>query len=313
LYLWVLISISVTGRPLYHHSNHPIKWVRLTGVIVAVDDFYGRKVYTLDDSSGKCIECTCPAPAPPKPTTLSSAAVPAVTITEPALKEPEGPTVTNPKVPWDEVDVGVVVKIKGGIREFRDERQVEIIKVEVLRSTDQEVRCWNEVLAFRRDILSVPWVVSREQEEKYKRRAMREKRHEKKGKVEDGKYKKGAGRDDGREKRSAESRDFDKQRHSAETRAENSGTRHKRGADDRNGESERRQKARTEDQDRKPEKRQEKPIEDIDAVLRRERKDRERRERHEHKAKSRRDGDGLGPANKANYPSLAARRMAAGK
>jgi len=306
LYLWLLISIDTTGIPLYHHSNHPIKWVRLTGVIVAVDEFYGRKVYTLDDSSGKCIECTCPAPLPPKSTTLP----PAVTVTKPnAPQQPEGPTVTNPKVPWDEVDVGAVVKIKGGIREFRDERQVEIIKVEVLRSTDQEVKCWNEVLAFRKDILSVPWVVTREQEEKYKRRAMRDKRHEKKGKVENGRYQKETGnRDVGKEKRSAESRGYDKQRQSAETRAEHSGTRHKRSVDDRNGQSERRQRVRTEDQDAKPERRQGKPmiegrdvgLHEVAQRLTSERKDRERRERHEQKVKIRKDGDGLAPANKAN-------------
>jgi hypothetical protein len=70
--------------------------------------------------------------------------------------------------------VGAVVKIKGGINTFRDQKQVEIIKVEVLKSTDQEVRCWNEVLEFRKDVLRVPWVVTPEQEEKCRRRAMKE-------------------------------------------------------------------------------------------------------------------------------------------
>ncbi|TVY36320.1 Protein stn1, partial [Lachnellula subtilissima] len=145
------------GRPVYHHGNHPVKWVRVTGVIVAVDEFYGRKVVTLDDSSGMCIECTCPAPAPQAATLRADAAArPTVVVTRnkaaAVAQQTEGPTVANPKIPWDDVDVGVVVKIKGAVKDFReDERQVEIIKVEVLRSTDQEVRCWDEVFAFRRE------------------------------------------------------------------------------------------------------------------------------------------------------------------
>jgi hypothetical protein len=278
-----------------------------------MDEFYGRKVYTLDDSSGVCIECTCPAPLPPKSATLPPAAPLTVIVTknEPAEQKTEGPTVTNPKIPWDEVDVGVVVKIKGGIRDFRGERQVEIIKVEVLKSTDQEVRCWDEVLAFRREILSVPWVVSAEMEEKYKRRAMREKRHEKKGKTEDGKQKRSVGSrvDDGkRQKRTEDSRG-------------KSDMRQKRSASDQDGQSERRQATKTEDRDGKPEK-EKRTVDDRNAALNevneglgRERKDQERRERHENKAKRRKDGDGDGfdPANKANYPSLAVRRRAAGK
>jgi endo-1,3(4)-beta-glucanase len=47
--------------------------------------------------------------------------------------------------------------------------QIEVIKIEVLRGTEQEVKCWDEVLAFRRDVLSKPWSVSAEEEEKCKR------------------------------------------------------------------------------------------------------------------------------------------------
>ncbi|TVY42884.1 hypothetical protein LOCC1_G003974, partial [Lachnellula occidentalis] len=280
------------GRPVYHHGNHPVKWVRLTGVVVAMDEFYGRKVVTLDDSSGMCIECTCPAP---QAATLPADTRPTVVVTrnKPVAQQIEGPTVTNPKIPWDEVDVGVVVKIKGAIRNFRDDqRQVEMIKVEVLRSTDQEVRCWDEVLAFRREVLSVPWVVSAEMEEKYKRRAMREKGHEKKGKIEDGKHQK-----------------------SAENSRGKSDMRHKSSATAQDVQADRRREARTEEQGGKLEKKH-KRVHEVSDGLRRERKERERRGRHEYKAKRRLDdgnGDGLDPANKANYPSLAVRRRVAGK
>lgn len=177
-----------TGRETYHHGNHPIKWVRVTGVIVAVDEFSARRVYTIDDSSGMSIECTCPAPPPaalPVPTHLAQ-----VTVTKEARTStvqnrnsaPEKPasstpSVETPLVPWDDIDVGSVVKIKGKPGAFRDVFQVNIIKLEVIRSTEQEVRCWNEVLAFRKEVLRVPWVVSQEAEDRFRKRAEREKQY----------------------------------------------------------------------------------------------------------------------------------------
>ncbi|RDL39612.1 uncharacterized protein BP5553_03952 [Venustampulla echinocandica] len=179
------------GRPLYHHGNHPVKWVRITGVIVAVDDFFGRRVYTLDDSSGMCIECTCPAP--PSPNTAASAPTTKPQPTNPTkFNNPKteeavsGPSTSNPKIPWDEVDVGVVVKLKGCVTTFRDQKQVELIKAEVLRTTDQEIRCWNEVLQFRKEVLRVPWAVSEKHEEKCRRRALKEKARERKSKTKNG-------------------------------------------------------------------------------------------------------------------------------
>jgi endo-1,3(4)-beta-glucanase len=80
------------------------------------------------------------------------------------------------------MDVGVVVKVKGRVGEFREQKQVEVIKVDVLGCTDEEVRCWNEVMDFRRDVLGKVWVVSKEQEEKCRRVRERELRSIGKGK-----------------------------------------------------------------------------------------------------------------------------------
>lgn len=125
-----------------------------------------------------CIECICPAPPTAAEEAITTATANNVEITKKPAKpksDPSaGPSVTNPNIPWDDVDVGSVVKIKGGISTFRDQKQVEIIKIEVLKSTDQEVKCWNEVLEFRKEVLRVPWVLSAEQEDKCRRRAMRE-------------------------------------------------------------------------------------------------------------------------------------------
>jgi hypothetical protein len=207
------------GKPLYHHGNHPVKWVRLTGVIVAADEYFGRRVYTVDDSSGTCIECSAVAPPDAKSAisipipkhldqlaTLGrvSGSVPNVNSKAMAIstttttKEAKGagkttPSVKEPQVPWADMDVGVVVKVKGKVGEFRTIKQIEIIKVEVMKGLDAEVKCWNEVIAFRRDILGNPWVVSEEDEGRCRRAREKEMKRAKRG-VKDGKEKEEAKR-----------------------------------------------------------------------------------------------------------------------
>ncbi|KAK0125602.1 hypothetical protein ONS95_000390 [Cadophora gregata] len=211
------VGMFCDERALYHFDNHPVKWVRITGVVVAVDEFKGKKVFTVDDSSGMCIECTAVAPPPPPATdapTLPShlnqiASLMAVQTTHDSKhadnknrvrgvdneKEKEKtaaskgkesgkvvPSVQSPAVPWDQVDVGTVVKIKGKVGSWWDAIQLEVIKIEVLRCTDQEVRCWNEVMTFKRDVLSKSWVVSKEEEERCRMAREKELRRARKGK-----------------------------------------------------------------------------------------------------------------------------------
>ncbi|KIN04870.1 hypothetical protein OIDMADRAFT_142682 [Oidiodendron maius Zn] len=174
------------GKEIYYYGNHPIKWVRITGVIVAIDEFSTRRVYTIDDSSGVCIECTCPAPPPqslalPPPLNQDADGRPTTSTNQncesASAKRLYTPSVEAPLVPWDEIDVGMVVKVKGKPNTFRAVKQVDIVKIELMRSTEQEVRCWNEVLAFRKEVLRVPWVVSQEAENRFRRRAEREKQY----------------------------------------------------------------------------------------------------------------------------------------
>lgn len=249
--------------------------MRITGVIVAVDEFPTRRIYTIDDSSGACIECTCPAPAPapvaaslslPTSSTLPGhlpiltstvAAVPAQNKgpradtlqqqpkqRQQATPAPATPSTADPLVPWDELDVGVVVKIKGKPGQFRETKQIEIVKAEVMRATQQEVRCWDEVRAFRRDVLSVPWVVEPAEEERLKRKALRGRQFSDRGK--------GRGKEESEESRK------------------------------RRKEAERRERKREESKKRR-------------------------------KGEGQGQGQGLSPGNKVNYPSLAVRRRVAEK
>ncbi|KAH8599752.1 hypothetical protein B0O99DRAFT_610447 [Bisporella sp. PMI_857] len=174
------------GEELLYSRNHPIKWVKMVGVIVAVDDIWQRRVYTIDDSSGMCIECTCPAPtsesllAVPQHRNqhVMPAPAPASAATQRKKESKKEPSTTKPIVPFQDLDVGVLVKVKGKAVIFRENKQVHIVHLEVLRSTEQEIKFWNEVLTFNQTILSQAWLVSREEEERCRRKALKPQRKE---------------------------------------------------------------------------------------------------------------------------------------
>lgn len=258
-----MLTGCFTGQDVYFYNNHMIKYVRLTGVIVAVDEFSGWMVYTLDDSSGVNIEVTCAAPpklpeiggghagaldaenSNTKPASGAATIKPA--IAEPQiLISPDGPDLTN-------IDVGSVVKVKGGIRVFREQKQIRLKVITILGDTNAEIKCWNDMMKFRSDVLSKPWVVTAEEEEKCRLEVDREARWRIE---EEAKRKKDELR------RHLRARELREEKRKAKDGEENSN-----------------------DED--------------EVVKKRKVKDKQ--------------GEGLGPINRVNYPSKAARRRAAGK
>jgi endo-1,3(4)-beta-glucanase len=125
--------------------------VRIVGLVVAIDEFTGRRVYTIDDSSGACIECTVTMP-------IFSGDGNATATGDAAPKKADA----NPPLPTDpfpDIDVGCVVDVKGGLSTFRDERQLTIEKMLVVRSTQQEVALWEKRVRFQSEVLAKPWVL----------------------------------------------------------------------------------------------------------------------------------------------------------
>ncbi|ROT36609.1 hypothetical protein SODALDRAFT_352553 [Sodiomyces alkalinus F11] len=163
------------GQNVYFHGNLPIKWIRIVGVVVAIDDFPGRRVYTVDDSSGACIECNVVVKrcalteiVDDKSTTSADAAASARARARASLSEPR---LEYQQPGCENVDVGSVVDVKGSVALFRDEKTVKIEKVRVLRSTEEEVALWERRAAFRRDVLSKPWVLTEKQVRRCRREA----------------------------------------------------------------------------------------------------------------------------------------------
>lgn len=107
-------------------------------MVVAVDEFPHRRIYTVDDSDGLCIECVADVPK---------------------LDSHDSAKATATLIPKD-VDVGTVVDVKGGLALFRGNKQVKIEKMTVLRSTDEEVVLWEKARQFRGDVLDKPWTLT---------------------------------------------------------------------------------------------------------------------------------------------------------
>lgn len=57
------------------------------------------------------------------------------------------------------MDVGSIVKAKGGISEFRGTKQMSLERLAVVETTDAEVGTWEEGVRFRMEVLAGPWVV----------------------------------------------------------------------------------------------------------------------------------------------------------
>lgn len=156
-----LAALLRTGQNLYFHLNHPIKWIRLVGAIVARDSYERRLVLTLDDSSGTTIELTCLktpdlTTTPPADTgDIHPRPHPGTLVTSTAT----GVSPSGNILSLEGVDVGTVVKAKGGISEFRGTKQLVLERITVVETTDAEVRAWEEGVRFRMEVLVGPWVV----------------------------------------------------------------------------------------------------------------------------------------------------------
>jgi hypothetical protein len=134
--------------------------VSITAPIVQIEDLFGKyALLALDDGSGSNVSVKITR-LPPE-------------IRNPVVC-PSNTTVDNLNIVaklgrYDVVvddtvlDIGTVVKIKCTISEWRQAKQLELKRIHIVRSTADEVKAWEEVVRWKRDILGKPWVLSQEQ------------------------------------------------------------------------------------------------------------------------------------------------------
>jgi septal ring factor EnvC (AmiA/AmiB activator) len=66
------------------------------------------------------------------------------------------------------LDIGRVVKVKGTISEFRGQKQVELKRIWVIKTTNEEARSWEEAARFKMEVLDKPWHITKEEHSKIK-------------------------------------------------------------------------------------------------------------------------------------------------
>ncbi|KAI9870178.1 MAG: hypothetical protein M1830_004557 [Pleopsidium flavum] len=148
------------GQKIYFHLNHAIKWIRVVGVIVAMDDYEKRWIMVVDDSSGATLEVTCAKPAPDAEATGTGIAH--------GKGKDVGRATSASGIAVDlcNVDIGTVVKLKGGIGEFRGFKQMTLERISIINTTDEEAQCWSELTRFQVEVLSEPWYVPPETQQR---------------------------------------------------------------------------------------------------------------------------------------------------
>jgi endo-1,3(4)-beta-glucanase len=154
------------GENFFFYKNLPIKWVRIVGIVVAIEQYFNRRLYTIDDSSGRNILALTIPPAPAKPKNESTASEQRTETDTPAADPQEFD-------PYADVDVGSVVDVKGGVSAFRNERQINVEKMVIVKSTAQEVVLWEKRTKFRREVLNVPWLLREKDIRRCRREAER--------------------------------------------------------------------------------------------------------------------------------------------
>lgn len=153
------------GQDVYFHVNHPIKWVRICGVVVSVDERETKHFYMIDDGSGATLECVVNVTPGAAPRTTAARVAAAA-----ATADPKSNVHTDTRPVFDApIDVGHILDIKGSVSTWRNNRQIRAERIVHLHSTEKELMFWEKVTLLKRDVLSKPWVLDRREVRRCKR------------------------------------------------------------------------------------------------------------------------------------------------
>ena len=140
---------------LLFYLNHPIQYVQVIGVVVEYED-YNEKFWsiTVDDGSGGVINCMCwkPDKDQVKPAGGQNGdAMPEKTIDDEQQKRENV---------IKSIDIGTVVQVKGTFTSFHEVRQIQIERLTVVPTTNDEIKLIAARTKFLEEVLVKPWVVS---------------------------------------------------------------------------------------------------------------------------------------------------------
>jgi hypothetical protein len=148
------------GQNTFFRFNHPIRFISLVAPIVSIEDMFGKyTLLTLDDGSGATIVLKITRLAPTVANSIDCPSNTTVDNLNIISDLGQYDVVVDNKI----LDIGTVIKVKCTIGEFRNVKQLEVQRIRIVTSTEEEVEWWEEVIKWKRDILASPWVLSKEQ------------------------------------------------------------------------------------------------------------------------------------------------------
>ncbi|KAF2258020.1 hypothetical protein CC78DRAFT_526948 [Lojkania enalia] len=145
------------SQNIYFYLNHPIRYVCLVGVVVAIDDINMKyTVLTIDDGSGATVEVKIVRLTPDVYNPVESSSNTAIDNVHVISRYGIFEIMVNEA----RLAIGSVIKAKCTISEFRNQKQLELKRVWVLFTTDEEAKAWTKAAVFKREVLSIPWQLS---------------------------------------------------------------------------------------------------------------------------------------------------------
>ena len=139
------------------YLNHPIQYVQLIGIVVAIEEYNEHFfLITLDDSSGCTVDVVLrkPKATPDPPSSAKNAAI--ASSPDPTELEELAETLTL-LAQLDRLQIGSSVRVKGTISTFRSRRQLNLLRMDRLVDTNAEMRLVAARTAFHAKVLSRPW------------------------------------------------------------------------------------------------------------------------------------------------------------
>ncbi|KIK43583.1 hypothetical protein CY34DRAFT_803670 [Suillus luteus UH-Slu-Lm8-n1] len=134
----------------YWLGHIPCRTVIIVGIVVGIQDYEKRSLYTIDDSTA-VVECVLRHRPPPKPPTNADAS----RSVQKSKWEATSP-IPPPPPPTPVTAIGYPVQVIGRVVRFYDTRQIIVESIVPCQSTNDQWKHWKTVVELHKSKYSVP-------------------------------------------------------------------------------------------------------------------------------------------------------------
>ncbi|KAG2064303.1 hypothetical protein BDR04DRAFT_280207 [Suillus decipiens] len=131
----------------YWLGHIPCRTVNIVGIVVGIQDYEKRTLYTIDDSTA-VIECVLRHHSPPKAPTNADA--------NRSVQKSKWEATSPPPPPTPVTAIGYPVQVIGKVVRFHDTRQIIVESIEPCQSTNDQWKHWKVVVELHKSKYSVP-------------------------------------------------------------------------------------------------------------------------------------------------------------